>query len=304
MTQEKKKPSTELTTYRPKPLALPNAHLGSLDDYIRFANSVPMLSEEKEHELAVRLRDTGDPEAAGELIMSHLRLVIAIARQYMGYGLPMPDLVQEGNIGLMKAVKRFDPDNSARLVTFARPWIKAEIQEFVIRNWRLVKIATTKSQRKLFFNLRHLKEDTKLLRLEEANKIADELEVKPSEVIEMEQRLLGNDVVIDEPMDEEHGAPEDWLSTEEDQPENKIALLSYEKILKDKLPEAVKALDPRSRRIIEARYLFDEASGKKAATLADLSKEFGVSLERIRQLEKKAIEQLKAQLSEDNTIDV
>ena len=169
--KKKKGPSTALAPYKPTPLAIPDASLGSLEEYIRAANKAPILSAEREHELAVRLQEHGDMEAAGELVMSHLRLVISIARQYQGYGLPFGDLIQEGNIGLMKAVKRFNPNNGARLVTFAMTWIKSEIQEYVLRNWRLVKVATTKSQRKLFFNLRKLKDDTKLLGTSEAEKL-------------------------------------------------------------------------------------------------------------------------------------
>ena len=221
--EKKKSPSTALAPYKPTPLAIPDASLGSLEEYIRAANKAPILSAEREHELAVRLQEHGDMEAAGELVMSHLRLVISIARQYQGYGLPFGDLIQEGNIGLMKAVKRFNPNNGARLVTFAMTWIKSEIQEYVLRNWRLVKVATTKSQRKLFFNLRKLKDDTKLLGTSEAEKIAETLDVKPAEVFEMEKRMLGSDVEIDEPSGgaEEGTAPSEWLTDERDTPKTR-----------------------------------------------------------------------------------
>lgn len=304
-TEEKKKgPGTALAPYRPTPLAIPDASVGSIEEYIRAANRAPILTPEREKELAERLRDTGDMEAAGELVMSHLRLVVSIARQYQGYGLPFGDLIQEGNIGLMKAVKRFDPNNGARLVTFAMTWIKAEIQEYVLRNWRLVKVATTKSQRKLFFNLRKLKDDTKLLGVDDANKIAQQLDVKPAEVFEMEKRMLGSDVEIDEPSGNEDNnvSPAEWLTDERDTPESTIARGNYENTIENALPEAVKKLDSRSRRIIEARWLYNDQDGSKGATLADLAKEMGVSQERIRQLEKKAFSTLKTYLEEDRDV--
>lgn len=298
--EPKKKPCTALAPYKPTPLAIPDTGSGTLADFIRAANRAPILTPEREHELAVRLHDKGDMEAAGELIMSHLRLVISIARQYQGYGLPFSDLIQEGNIGLMKAVKRFNPHNGARLVTFAMTWIRSEIQDYVLKNWRLVKVATTKSQRKLFFNLRKMKDDTKLLGLDDANRIAEQLEVKPSEVFEMEQRMTGADVVIDEPSGgEKDSAPEDWLFDEGDDPDSRLKQARYEEVLSTELPEAVKKLDPRSRRIIEARWLFDESKDKKGATLADLAAELGVSQERVRQLEKKAFAVLKSELKDD-----
>ncbi len=266
--EPKKKPCTALAPYKPTPLAIPDTGLGTLADFIRAANRAPILTPEREHELAVRLHDKGDMEAAGELIMSHLRLVISIARQYQGYGLPFSDLIQEGNIGLMKAVKRFNPHNGARLVTFAMTWIRSEIQDYVLKNWRLVKVATTKSQR--------------------------------SEVFEMEQRMTGADIVIDEPSGgEKDSAPEDWLFDEGDDPDSRLKQARYEEVLSTELPEAVKKLDPRSRRIIEARWLFDESKDKKGATLADLAAELGVSQERVRQLEKKAFAVLKSELKDD-----
>ncbi len=296
-TKARKKPSTELTLYKPTPLATITSGSGSLNDYLRVAKAAPILSPEKERELALRLRDYGDTEAASELITAHLRLVIAIARQYLGYGLPFPDLIQEGNIGLMKAVKRYDPDNTAgaRLVTFAMTWIRAEIQEYVIRNWKLVKVATTKSQRKLFFNLRTLKESDDLLTMEDTNKIATALEVKPKEVKEMEMRLLGHDIPIDvkaKDSEEESRTPEDWLYDEESEPVERIEQANYERLLDKDLPTAVEQLDERSRKIIKARWLYDETQGK-GASLAQLASELGISQERVRQIEKRAFAQLK-----------
>ncbi len=256
--QEKKQPtSRSLTVYKPAPLVPVSTGSGSLEEYIRVANRAPILTPEKERELAVRLRDEDDMEAASELITSHLRLVISIARQYMGYGLPFPDLIQEGNIGLMKAVRRFDPDKGARLVTFAMTWIRSEIQEFVIRNWKLVKVATTKSQRKLFFNLRSMKEDSEALTHEQTERIANTLEVKPQDVKEMEMRLLGHDVSLDMTVGEngQDWTPEDWLYEIESEPTEKIAKARYETLLDKGLPEAVEKLDPRSRKIIKARWL-------------------------------------------------
>jgi RNA polymerase sigma-32 factor len=292
--EKTKSSSRALTPYKPKPLAIPDSN-SDLDAFIRAANQAPILTPEREKELAHRLRKDGDMEAAKELILSHLRLVISIARQYLGYGLPFSDLVQEGNIGLMKAVKRFDPEHGARLVTFAMTWIRSEIQEYVIRNWRLVRVATTKSQRRLFFNLRSMKEDAKALNTHEINEIAEKLEVKPSDVVEMEKRMGGAEVAIDEPgsPDGEGTAPADWLYEEKDEPVAQIEMEHKEELLSEGLKSAVQRLDPRSRRIIEARWLFDESDGSKGATLAELAEEFHVSQERIRQIEKKALQQLK-----------
>ncbi|MCD8339873.1 MAG: RNA polymerase sigma factor RpoH [Burkholderiales bacterium] len=302
--QEKKRPSSRsLTIYKPAPLVPASTGSGSLDEYIRMAKLAPVLSPERERELALLLRDKGDVKAASELITSHLRLVISIARQYMGYGLPFPDLIQEGNIGLMKAVKRFDPDKGARLVTFAMTWIRSEIQEFVIRNWKLVKVATTKSQRKLFFNLRSMKEDTDTLTYEQTQKIASELEVKPREVKEMEMRLLGHDVSLDAPVGEESTdwTPEDWLYEEDSEPSERLARAQYESLLDKGLPAAIEKLAPRSKKIIKARWLYDETKGR-GATLADLATEMGISQERVRQLEKKALGELKKILEETRDV--
>lgn len=300
-TKEKKVPGTQLAPYKPTPLALRGPTTGSIEDYIRAANAVPVLTPEKERELAIKLRDEGDMEAASQLVTSHLRLVISIARQYMGYGLPFPDMIQEGNIGLMKAVKRFDPDRGVRLVTFAMTWIRAEIQEYVIKNWKLVKVATTKAQRKLFFNLRSMKEGEESLTPEQTEKIAQELEVRPKDVKEMEMRLLGHDVALDEPggQDDEQYTPEDWLASEGNTPEENFERANYDKTLDKDLPKAIEKLDPRSRRIIEARWLYDDSSENKGATLEDLSQELGISKERVRQIEKKALQELKKLLEKD-----
>ena len=276
-------------------LPIPSA-AGNIDAFIQAANRYPMLTEAEETRLAERFRDDGDLEAARQLIVSHLRLVISIARGYLGYGLPHADLIQEGNIGLMKAVKRFDPARGVRLVSFAIHWIKAEIHEYILKNWRLVKVATTKAQRKLFFNLRSLKNDyegTETLSGTQAHEVAQRLGVKQEEVIEMETRLTGRDLALEGSPDEgdEAFAPIDYLADSRYEPsrvmENKArALLETEG-----LQQALAALDPRSRRIIEARWLQDEA-----ATLHDLAAEFSVSAERIRQIETKAMQKLRGEL--------
>lgn len=291
--------STALAPYKPTPLAIPDAS-SDLEAFIRAANKIPLLTPEREHELAIRYRDDQDLEAARELVVSHLRLVISIARQFLGYGLPFSDLIQEGNIGLMKAVKRFDPDQGTRLVTFAMTWIRSEIQEYVIKNWRLVKVATTKSQRKLFFNLRSMKNENKPLTYDQAKDIADKLGVKEGEVLEMERRLDGGEYGIDEPTSqgEDNISPEDWLYDEKDSPEQMIASEEREQILQVGLEQAIKQLDPRSQRIISQRWLYNDVKGEKAATLADLSKEFGISQERVRQIEQKAFAKLRTILQE------
>ena len=271
-------------------LPVPSA-AGSLETYIQTVNSFPLLTVERERELARRYRGEGDLEAARELVLAHLRVVVAISRAYLGYGLPQADLIQEGNIGLMKAVKRFDPDRGVRLVSFAVHWIRAEIHEFVLRNWRIVKIATTKAQRKLFFNLRSLKSSLASLGTEEVKAVAKQLRVKPDEVVEMETRLTGKDIAL-EPVggdDEEAFAPISYLVAEDAEPGRRLEQEETARLRGEGLQRALARLDPRSRRIIEARWLAE----KDAATLHDLAAEFGVSAERIRQIEAKALARMK-----------
>ena len=264
---------------------------GSLETYIQAVNRFPLLTQGQETEYARRLRDTGDLDAARHLVLSHLRLVVSIARNYIGYGLPQADLIQEGNIGLMKAVKRFDPERGVRLVSFAMHWIRAEIHEFVLRNWRLVKIATTKAQRKLFFNLRSMKQDLGTLGAEEVKRIARELGVKPEEVVEMETRLGGQDLALEPAGDDEREqfAPISYLAADHATPDVVLEVEQTARLRSEGLEKALASLDPRSRRIIEARWLTENA----AATLHDLATEFGVSAERIRQIEAKALEKMK-----------
>ena len=264
---------------------------GSIEAYIQAINRVPMLSAEEERSLALRLREHNDIEAAGQLVLSHLRLVVAVARGYLGYGLPHADLIQEGNIGLMKAVKRFDPARNVRLVSFAIHWIKAEIHEYILRNWRLVKVATTKAQRKLFFNLRSMKQGLAPLSADEVDRVAAALRVKPEEVTEMETRLGGRDVAFEADDNEEEAyAPVHYLAADpESEPSRILEAREDEKVGAEGLHSALAALDPRSRRIVEARWLKEQDS----ATLHDLAAEFKVSAERIRQLEAKAFEKMK-----------
>ena len=267
------------------------AVVGSIESYIQTVNRFPILTQEQETALARRFRQGDDLEAARQLVLSHLRVVVAVARGYMGYGLPQADLIQEGNIGLMKAVKRFDPERGVRLVSFAVHWIRAEIHEFVLRNWRIVKIATTKAQRKLFFNLRSLKQSLGTLGADEAKAMAKQLGVKASEVVEMETRLGGQDVPL-EPAgdtDDESFAPIAYLRADNAEPGRILEEEETERQRGTGLVRALEALDPRSRRIIEARWL----SENKEATLHDLAGEFGVSAERIRQIESKAMARMK-----------
>ena len=272
------------------------ASLGSLDHYIQAVNRFPLLTAEQEVELGRRWQRENDLAAARELVLSHLRLVVAVSRNYLGYGLPQADLIQEGNVGLMKAVRRFDPERGVRLVSFALHWIRAEIHEYILRNWRLVKIATTKAQRKLFFNLRSMKTSTGALTPAEAASIAKDLGVKAEEVFEMETRLTGKDVSID-PQPTEDGettvTPLAYLSNEEDEP---AQILEREETARNRsvgLQTALAKLDDRSRRIIEARWLREEDQ----ATLQDLANEYGVSAERIRQIESKALKTMRAEMA-------
>ncbi len=276
--------------------ALPMQLTGSsLQSYIQAVSRLPYLSQEEELDLSRRLRNDNDLEAARQLVLSHLRVVVSVARGYMGYGLPQADLIQEGNIGLMKAVKRFDPERGVRLVSFAIHWIKAEIHEFIIRNWRLVKIATTKSQRKLFFNLRSLKEGHESLNREEIGIIAKTLNVKPEEVMEMETRLGGRDIALEPVGEEEEGfAPISYLADEHAGPLQVLEARQKEKMLGEGLSTALASLDERSRRIIEARWLQEEG---EAATLHELAAEFSVSAERIRQIEQKAMQKMRSNMA-------
>ncbi|MDO9312159.1 MAG: RNA polymerase sigma factor RpoH [Nitrosomonas sp.] len=263
---------------------------GSLESYIQSANSFPILSQEEESSLAKRLWNHGDIEAAQKLILSHLRFVIAIARGYKGYGLPQADLIQEGNIGLMKAVKRFDPERGVRLVSFAVHWIKAEIHEFIMRNWRLVKIATTKQQRKLFFNLRSMKQGLGTLNPQEVEAMATQLGVKSEEVVEMEKRFNGSDISLEPISDDEDDtfSPISYL-TDGAEP-SKILESEQISFLREKgLQQSLACLDDRSRHIIEARWL----SEKDTATLHELADELGVSAERVRQIEVKALQKMR-----------
>lgn len=267
---------------------------GSIESYIQSVNSFPILSQEEETSLARRLWNQGDLEAAQQLILSHLRFVVAIARGYKGYGLPQADLIQEGNIGLMKAVKRFDPERGVRLVSFAVHWIKAEIHEFIMRNWRLVKIATTKQQRKLFFNLRSMKQGLDTMNPQEVDAMATQLGVKSEEVVEMEKRFNGSDISLEPISDEEDDAfsPISYLTNGEEPSQ----ILENEQIthLREKgLQQSLACLDDRSRHIIEARWLRE----KDTATLHDLAAELGVSAERVRQIEAKALQKMRGALA-------
>jgi RNA polymerase sigma-32 factor len=263
---------------------------GSLEHYIQAVGRFPLLTPEQETALARRFRAEEDLDAARQLVLSHLRVVVAIARGYLGYGLPHADLIQEGNIGLMKAVKRFDPERGVRLVSFAIHWIKAEIHEFILRNWRLVRIATTKAQRKLFFNLRSMKSGLEPLTPDEVRRIASALRVKPQEVAEMEMRLAGQEVAL-EPVgdDDETYAPIAYLADPRDEPSKLIEEEQTKRLRTEGLSTALAGLDPRSRRIIEARWLRE----KDPATLHDLAAEFKVSAERIRQIEAKALQKMR-----------
>ena len=281
---------------------------GSIEAFISAANRVPMLSEAEEQRLARRFRDEDDLDAARQLVTSHLRLVIAIARGYLGYGLPHADLIQEGNIGLMKAVKRFDPDRGVRLVSFAMHWIKAEIHEYILKNWRLVKVATTKAQRKLFFNLRSIKAalaqdaDSRhgfnTLGAEDVTAIARQLGVKPDEVVEMETRLTGADVSLEPGSDDDEDsyAPIAYLAADRSvEPSAILERKEYDRLQDEGLGLALASLDDRSRAIVQRRWLV--ADGEEAATLHELAAEYGVSAERIRQIEAKALQKMKGKLA-------
>src|SRR5574340_1462704 len=265
---------------------------GSLESYIQTVNSFPFLSQEEEREYARRFRQENDLEAARELVVSHLRVVVAIARGYMGYGLPQAELIQEGNIGLMKAVKRFDPERGVRLVSFAVHWIRAEIHEFILRNWRLVKVATTKAQRTLFVNLRSLKQGLGTMNRDEVAHMARQLGVKPEEVVEMETRLGGQDIALEPGTDAEDDAfaPIAYLADERAEPAQQVERDETERLRGTGLHQALHSLDERSRGIIEARWLSQDSG----ATLHELAARYGVSAERIRQIKKKALQKMRA----------
>ena len=303
MTEKPK--GTALVAYKAPSVPALVGPLGDLEAFMHAAERAPILTPEEERSLAVRLRDDGDVEAAQRLILGHLRLVISIARGFLGYGLPYADLIQEGNIGLMKAIKHFDPDRGVRLMTFSVHWIRSEIQEYIVRNWRMVKLATTKNQRKLFFNLRQMKEDDKTLSPQDTERIAETLDVKPEEVREMEARLSGGDTPLEGPgsddAEEDNSfAPIDWLSRDEDGPMHTLENQSREKMSREGLQKALNALDSRSRRVIEARWLTgDEEDGTKPLTLQELAAELGVSAERVRQIEKKALVTMRQALTDE-----
>ena len=271
------------------------APIGSLDAYVERVSSLPVLSREEEVELAERFRRDNDLDAARALVLSHLRFVVHVARGYMGYGLPVGDLIQEGNVGLMKAVKRFDPSVGVRLVSFAVHWIRAEIHEYVLRNWRLVRVATTKAQRKLFFNLRRMKKNLAWLSEDETQAVARDLGVEPREVREMEQRLSARDLSFDpSPADDEDGvySPAAYLPAEDADPAVEVEQAEWEDATTQSLAGALQRLDPRSRRIIETRWLAEDK-----LTLHDLADEFGVSAERVRQVEAQALKKLRGFMS-------
>ena len=270
-------------------ISLPVA-VGSLESYVQTVNRFPILAPEQELHLARKFRAENDVEAARQLVLSHLRLVVAIARGYLGYGLPHADLIQEGNIGLMKAVKRFDPERGVRLVSFAVHWIRAEIHEFVLRNWRLVKVATTKAQRKLFFNLRSMKPSLDPLTQSQIRSVAKRLNVKPQDVAEMEMRLAGQEVALEPSSDgDDSYAPIAYLADSSPEPSELVEAKQEDDARARGLERALAGLDARSRRIIETRWLRE----KDTATLHELAAEFKVSAERIRQIEAKALEKMK-----------
>ena len=288
--------------------------LGNLDAYISAANRLPLLTLQEEQQFARQLRDNNDVDAAGKLVLSHLRLVVSIARQYLGYGLPHGDLIQEGNVGLMKAVKRFDPDQGVRLVSYAMHWIKAEIHEYILKNWRMVKVATTKAQRKLFFNLRSMKQGFKAdaaaadaathrdtLSHSEVGAVADRLNVKREEVIEMETRMSGGDVLLDpSPSDDGEQAygPIAHLTDHPHEPTAMIESHQRDVLASDGIAAALERLDDRSRRIVEERWLKVNDNGSGGMTLHELAAVYGVSAERIRQIEVAAMKKMRKTLAE------
>jgi len=279
-----------------KSLAMPALPTGSMDAYISAAFQLPMLSADEEHALAVRLREQQDLDAARTLVMSHLRFVVRIARGYNGYGLPQHDLIQEGTVGLMKAVRRFDPDMGVRLVSFAVHWIKAEIHEYILRNWRIVKVATTKAQRKLFFNLRSAKKRLGWFSQQEVEAVAEDLGVKPETVLEMESRLSNYDVAFDgsdgDDEDSPSVAPAAYLPDLRDEPSRLLEQADSAETERNHLYAALEQLDERSRDIVQRRWL-----SEKKETLHELADDYGVSAERIRQIESTAMKKLRTAIA-------
>lgn len=275
-------------------LPIPSA-VGSMESYVQSVNRFPILTPEEEFSLATRFKNTNDLEAARQLVVSHLRVVVSVARGYSGYGLPQADLIQEGNIGLMKAVKHYDPDRGVRLVSFALHWIRAEIQEFVVKNWRMVKIATTKAQRKLFFNLRSLKQGFEALKPEQVSEIAQQLNVSEADVLEMDARFSGHEVALDPINNEEdESSPIRYLADNaEYEPSHILENDEGNRMQTEGLQRAIAQLDERSRRIIECRWLKEG----ETATLHELAAEFNISAERIRQIEQKALTKMQGLLA-------
>jgi len=282
------------TQLQPSQLSSPGK---DIESYLSSVHAIPILTKEQEQELTFKLYDDDDLDAARQLVIHHLRFVVHIARSYQGYGLPLADIIQEGNVGLMKAVDKFDPNKGVKVVSFAVHWIKAEIHEYILRNWRLVKIATTKAQRKLFFNLRSKKKSLGWLTKDEAEKIANDLNVEVKDVLHMENRLSSTDAAFDSPTstndDEEMMSPAQYLEDKRYDPEMMVANEEVEKVNNANLMEALKLLDGRSKDILLRRYLDD-----KKATLHELADEYGVSAERIRQIETGALKKLKASMGE------
>ena len=269
--------------------------VGSLDAYIQAVGSVPVLSKEDEQALAIRFREENDLDAARELVLAHLRFVVHIAKGYTGYGLPLSDLIQEGNVGLMKAVKRFDPGYDVRLVSFAVHWIRAEIHEFVLRNWRIVKVATTKAQRKLFFNLRKAKKNLAWLTFDETQAVAEDLGVSPEEVTEMEKRLHARDAIFDpapDADDERAFTPAAYLPSPDADPAKLVETADFNDDASERMAAAIRTLDDRSRHIIESRWL-----SENKLTLHELADEYGISAERVRQVEANAIKKLRSAMA-------
>ena len=277
---------------------LPSLGVGTLDSYIAYVNRVPMLSAAEELHLAQEFRRTENVDAAKTLVLSHLRLVVSIARQYLGYGIPHADLIQEGNLGLMKAVKRYDPTNGARLVSYAIHWIKAEIHEYILKNWRLVKVATTKAQRKLFFNLRSNKPTLSALTPGEVAALAKSLDVKGDDVREMEIRLSGGDIALeaDDGDDDAAYAPIQWLADSSQEPTERMAASDKDSLQGPQLDQALMTLDERSRDIVQSRWLAMDAEGNGTKTLHELASEYGISAERVRQIETAALKKMRSML--------